>query len=278
MKSKALADTIDEKNSRDETEDLDDKPAFPAISKFFLEVSLLTKFTFHFFRELFKTPFELREIGKQCFQIGYRSFGLVSITGFIMGLVLTIQARPTLAKFGAESWLPAMVAISIVREIGPVITALICAGKVGSGIGAELASMRVTEQIDAMEVSGINPFKFIVVTRVISATLMIPVLVVYADTVAFLGAYLGVNIDGDISFSLFFNHAFASVEFIDAMPAIIKSFFFGFIIAIVSCYQGYNAGNGTEGVGKASNSAVVYASLTIFVLDMIAVQITNLFM
>ncbi|MFY9311081.1 MAG: ABC transporter permease [Bacteroidia bacterium] len=260
-------------------EDVSVEEAAPsALRNFFLEVSLITKFTGRFFVEIFKLPLEFNEIVKQSFQIGYRSFSLVAITGFIMGLVLTIQARPTLAEFGAESWLPSMVTVSIVREIGPVITALICAGKVGSGIGAELASMRVTEQIDAMEVSGINPFKYIVVTRVISATLMIPVLVVFADTIALLGSYCGVNLEGDISFVLFFSQVFASIDFIDVFPAFIKSFFFGFIIALISCYHGYNASNGTEGVGKASNTAVVYASLMIFVLDMIAVQVTDFFM
>lgn len=269
------AKTKDKSNA---TEEISTEPVHSALRNFFLEVSLITKFTGRFFAEIFKTPVEFNEIVKQFYQIGYRSFSLVAITGFIMGLVLTIQARPTLADFGAESWLPAMVTVSIVREIGPVITALICAGKVGSGIGAELASMRVTEQIDAMEVSGINPFKYIVVTRVISATLMLPVLVVFADTIGLVGAYCGVNLEGDISFVLFFSQVFASLDFIDVFPAFIKSFFFGFIIALVSCYYGYNASNGTEGVGKASNTAVVYGSLMIFVLDMIAVQITDFFM
>src|ERR1035437_6237096 len=138
------------------------------LKEFFEEVAKLTMFTFRFFKEVIKPPYEFNELVKQSFLIGYKSFPLVAITGFIMGLVLTIQSRPTLAEFGAESWLPAMVAVSIIREIGPVITALIFAGKVGSGIGAELASMKVTEQIDAMEVSGINPFKYLVVTRIVS--------------------------------------------------------------------------------------------------------------
>src|ERR1035437_7153756 len=142
------------------------------IKGFFEEVTQLTRFTFRFFKDVVKPPYEFNEFFKQSYLIGYKSFPLVAITGFIMGLVLTIQSRPTLVEFGAESWLPAMVAVSIIREIGPVITALICAGKVGSGIGAELASMKVTEQIDAMEVTGINPFKYIVVTRVVSATIM----------------------------------------------------------------------------------------------------------
>lgn len=245
--------------------------------KFFLEVSSLTIFTWRFCKEVFKPPYEFNELMKQSFLIGYKSLPLVSITGFIIGLVLTIQSRPTLAKFGAESWLPAMVAVSIIREIGPVITSLIFAGKVGSGIGAELASMNVTEQIDAMQVSGTNPFNYLVVTRVLSATLMLPLLVVYADFVGLLGAFVGVNIKGNVSSFLFFSQVFQSLEFKDLLPAIIKTFFIGFAIGLVGSYKGYNSNKGTEGVGKAANSAVVFASLMVFIIDMIAVQITSLF-
>lgn len=245
---------------------------------FFIEISLITRFATHFFRELFKPPYEFNELVKQSFIIGYRSLALVGITGFIMGLVLTIQSRPTLVQFGAESWLPAMVSVSLIREIGPVITALICAGKVGSGIGAELASMRVTEQIDAMEVSGTNPFKYIVVTRILAATLMIPLLVIFADAIALYGSYIGVNIKGDVSFQLFFSQVIEKLDFMDVFPAFIKTFFFGFAIGLIGCYNGYNSNKGTEGVGKSANSAVVYASLLVFIIDMMAVQITSLMM
>lgn len=245
---------------------------------FFEEITALTLFTIRFFKQLVKPPYEFNELCKQCYVIGYRSFPLVAVTGFIMGLVLTIQSRPTLAQFGAESWLPAMVAVSIIREIGPVITALIFAGKVGSGIGAELASMKVTEQIDAMEVSGINPFKYIVVTRVLAATLMLPVLVVVADVISLYGAYIGVNLEGDTSFGLFFLKVFEKLSFMDVLPAIIKTFFFGFMIALIGCYKGYNSNKGTVGVGESANTSVVLASLSIFIIDMIAVQITSLFL
>lgn len=248
-----------------------------SLKGFFEEVAKLTMFTFRFFREAVKPPYEFNELMKQSYLIGYKSFPLVAITGFIMGLVLTIQSRPTLAEFGAESWLPAMVAVSIIREIGPVITALIFAGKVGSGIGAELASMNVTEQIDAMEVSGINPFKYIVVTRILSATIMLPVLVIVADAISLYGAYIGVNLKGDVSFHLFFLQVFEKLSFMDVFPAIIKTFFFGFAVGLISCYKGYNSNKGTEGVGKSANSAVVYGSLMVFIIDMIAVQITSLF-
>lgn len=247
------------------------------LKKFFLEVSSLTVFTLRFFKEAFKPPYEINELVKQFFLVGYKSLPLVGITGFIIGLVLTIQSRPTLAKFGAESWLPAMVAVSIIREIGPVVTALIFAGKVGSGIGAELASMNVTEQIDAMWVSDTNPFKYLVDTRVMAATLMLPVLVVFADTIGLLGSFVGVNLKGNVSVYLFFSQVFQSLSFSDLVPAFIKSFFFGFAIGIIGSYKGYHSNKGTEGVGKAANSAVVFASLMVFILDMIAVQITSLF-
>lgn len=246
-------------------------------TKFFLEVSSLTLFTLRFFKEVVKPPYEFSEVIKQSFLIGYKSLPLVAITGFIIGLVLTIQSRPTLAKFGAESWLPAMVAVSIIREIGPVITALIFAGKVGSGIGAELASMNVSEQIDAMQVSDINPFKYLVVTRVVAATFMLPILVILSDVVGLLGSLVGVNIKGDVGTYLFFSQIFSVLDFNDLFAATIKTVFFGFAIGLIGSFKGYTSNKGTEGVGKAANSAVVFASLMIFVIDMIAVQITSLF-
>jgi len=247
-----------------------------SVKCFFEEIGSLTKFTFRFFREAIRPRYELNEVVRQSYSIGYNSFPLVAVTAFIMGLVLTIQSRPTLAQFGAQSWLPAMVTVSIIRELGPAITALIFAGKVGSRIGAELASMRVTEQIDAMEVSGINPFKYLVVTRVIAATITLPVLVVISDTVSLYSTYIAVNMKDNLSFPLFFIQVFQSIGFSDLLPSVIKTFFFGFAIGIISCYKGYNSNNGTEGVGMAANSAVIFGLLSIFIIDMIAVQIISL--
>jgi len=227
-------------------------------------------------KEIFSRDFEFKEFLRQSFKIGYKSLPLISVTGFIMGLVLTIQARPSLVHFGAVSLLPGMVAVSLIREMGPVITALICAGKIGSGMGAELGSMKVTEQIDAMEVSSTNPMKFLVVTRVLAATLMIPVLVLYSDTLGIFGSWVGANIKGDVKFILFCSQAFSHLEFIDLLPAVVKSFFFGAVIGLVGCYKGYTAGRGTESVGIAANSAVVLSSLLVIIVDLIAVQITDL--
>ena len=236
----------------------------------------VTLFILQIIRETFSPPFEFKEFLRQCYQIGNKSLPLISITGTIMGLVLTIQSRPVLVDFGAVTMLPGMVAVSLIREMGPVITALICAGKTGSGMGAELGSMKVTEQIDAMEVSSANPMKYLLVTRILAATLMIPLLILYADLLGILGSWVGANIKGDVTLVLFMSQAFSSVEFIDFIPAVIKSFFFGAVIGLVGCYKGYNAGRGTESVGLAANSAVVLSSLLVIIVDMIAVQITDM--
>ncbi len=247
------------------------------LKNIFNDVGNVTLFASKFFKEVFSPPYEFKEFIKQCYVIGYKSIPLVAITGFIMGLVLTLQSRPTLSKFGAESWLPGMVALSLIREIAPVITALICAGKISSGIGAELGAMKVTEQIDAMEVAAINPFKYLVVTRILATTLMIPLLVILADGIGMMGGFIGINMHGDISFYRYLAKVFDSLAFIDIVPATIKTFFFGFFIGLIGCYKGYNAENGTASVGQAANSAVVTASLSIFIIDMLAVQITDLF-
>lgn len=246
-----------------------------SLREFLHEAGGMASFTGRFFSEGLRPRYEWEELLKQCYLLGYRSLPLVGITAFIMGLVLTVQSRPTLEEFGAESWLPSMVAISVVREIGPVITALICAGKIGSSIGAELGSMKVTEQIDAMEVSGTNPFKYLVVTRVMATSLMLPVLVVFSDAIAIYATYVGVNIKDVVSMKLFINQVFDALTYSDFLPAFVKSYFFGFAIGIVGCYKGYHSSKGTEGVGRSANSAVVVASLLVFIIDLIAVQVTD---
>lgn len=247
-----------------------------SINQFLGESGKMARFAGRFFKEAFRPRYEFAEFFRQCFFIGYKSLPLVATTAFIMGLVITIQSRPTLVEFGAEAWLPNMVSVSLVREIAPVITALICAGKIGSGIGAELGSMKVTEQIDAMDVSGTNPFKYLVVTRVWATTLMIPILVMIADAVSLYGGYLGANIRGVVSWDLFWNQVFESLSYGDIIPSISKTFFFGFAIGVVGCFKGYHSDKGTEGVGQSANSAVVISSLMVFVIDLVAVQLTDL--
>lgn len=230
-----------------------------------------------FFRNLFRKGFEWNETIRQCFIIGYKSLGLVGITGFILGFVLTLQSEPTMKEFGAVSYVPSMVAISVIREIGPVIIALICAGKIASSIGAELGSMKVSEQIDAMEVSGANPVQYLVVTRILACIFMIPLLTLMADALALIGGWAASNLNNSMSFTLYFNKAFSALAFTDFVPAVLKTIFFGFAIGFVGCYKGYNSDRGTESVGLAANSAVVSASLWVIVLDAIAVQLTSMF-
>jgi phospholipid/cholesterol/gamma-HCH transport system permease protein len=246
------------------------------LSKTFYGTGDILIFTFRFFKQALWPPYEIKEIMYQSYLVGYKSLPLIGLTGFIMGLVLTIQSRPSMAAFGAVSMIPGMVSVSVVREIGPVITALICSGNIGSRMGAELGSMRVTEQIDAMEVSAINPFNFLVVSRVIATTLMIPLLVIFADTIGMFGSFIAMNIHDQTSLSHYFLQAMGHLEFIDVFPAFIKSFFFGFVVGLIGCYKGYTAIRGTESVGKAANSAVIASSLAVFVIDMIAAQITDL--
>jgi len=245
-------------------------------NRFFLEVGEFNLFFWLTLKASFSRHFEFKEFLRQCYLVGNKTLPLISITGIVIGLVLTIQSRPILVEFGAESMLPGMVALSIVREMGPVVTALICAGKIGSGMGAELGSMKVTEQIDAMEVSSTNPVRFLVVPRVLAATLMIPILVLYADALGILGSWAGANIKGEVNFVLFISQAFNAIGFMDLFPAVIKTFFFGAAIGFIGCYKGFTAGRGTESVGKAANESVVIASLLVILIDLVAVQITDM--
>src|SRR6478672_8440978 len=223
------------------------------VDSFFTDVNDVFGFVVRFFKEVFKPPFEFNEMIKQCYNVGVRSVALITVTGFITGLVFTKQSRPSLAEFGATSWLPSLVAIAIIRALAPLVTALIAAGKIGSNIGAELGSMKVTEQIDAMEVSASNPFKFLVVTRVLAVTFMLPILMLYTAFVGMMGAYLNVHANEQTSFISFFQSAFSTLSFLDIISSVAKTIVFGFTIGVAGCYQGYNAENGTQGVGNAEN-------------------------
>ncbi len=243
---------------------------------FLIEVGEFFYFVRRFFKELPKRPFELKELTRQCFYIGNRSLPLVVVTAFIIGMVFTLQSRPTLEEFGAVSWMSSMISISIVREIGPIITALICAGRVSSGISAEIGSMRVSEQIDAMEVSGTNPFRYLVVTRIFAAILTVPLLVIIGDAVAIYASYLVEHFKGNVSLQLYFSEVFEALKFSDLIPAVIKTFFFGFAIGLVGSYKGYNCKKGTASVGIAANEAVVFTSMLLFLIDFVAVFITDI--
>lgn len=246
-------------------------------TKTLIHVADIYRFIATFFKRAFYPPYEWREIVNQCFVIGNKSLFLITFTCFLAGIVFTKQSQPSLASFGAESWLPSLVSQGVIRSLGPLITGLICAGKLGSNIGAELGSMQVTEQIDAMEVSGTRPFSYLVVSRVVAATLMLPLLVMYADGVALLGSFVMVNSFNDSSFTLFFSEVAESINFLDVFSSIVKAALFGFAIGIIGCFAGYHSENGTTGVGKAANTAVVVSMIFIFIIDLIVLQGVNLF-
>jgi len=246
------------------------------IDEFLRDMHDAYKFLMLFFKEVFKRPFHLRETIHQSYEIGIRSLGLITLTGFIVGIVFTKQSRPSLESFGATSWLPSLMGIATIRALGPLVTALISAGKVGSGIGAELGSMRVTEQIDAMEVSAINPFKYLVVTRVMATTISVFVLSLYYSFVGLVGAYVNIDTTDGISIISFLQNAFSSLGFLDIFTSMTKATIYGFTIGIVGTYKGYNATQGTRGVGKAANQAVVLAIFLIFIEELLIVQIANM--
>lgn len=247
----------------------------PGLDKYFTDVYKAYRFVLRFFKEVFRPPFHFKEVINQCYEIGLKSLPLITLTGFVTGIVFTKQSRPSLAEFGATSWLPSLIAIAIVRALASLVTALICAGKVGSSIGAELGSMKVTEQIDAMEVSSINPFKYLVTTRVLASTITVPILGLYCGFVALMGSYMSVHINEAASFVSFFHNGFSTITFLDVFSSVAKSTVFGFTIGMVGSYKGYNAIKGTQGVGRAANEAVVLAMFLVFIEEVTIVQVAN---
>ncbi len=238
------------------------------------EVYGITMFGMRFFRYVFVPPYEFAEVRKHLDNLGSKSIPLLTVVGLIMGLILALQSRPTLDRFGAGAFLPAMIALTIVRELGPVITALIVAGRVSSGIGAEVGSMKVTEQIDALEVSAVDPYNFLVVTRVLACMIIMPLLTAYVDFLAIFGGFVSEWVSANSSFQLYFTEVIQSLTFYDILPGVGKTIAFGYIIGVIGAYQGFHTSRGTEGVGRAATSAVVLASLNIIFLDMVIIQLT----
>lgn len=233
-----------------------------------------TQFVVKFFRTVIAPPYELRQVVRHVDDFGAMSLPLIAVVNFIMGLILAMQSRPTMEKFGAAAFIPAMVTISIVRELGPVITALLVAGRVASGIGAELGSMKVTEQIDAMECSGVDPYNYLVTTRVLALSLLMPAITVYAEFVGIFGSYIAEFLATGVTLRYYYGQVIESLEFFDVVPSLLKTVAFGFAIAIIGAHKGFHTTSGTEGVGRATTSAVVLSSLWIILIDMILVKVT----
>jgi phospholipid/cholesterol/gamma-HCH transport system permease protein len=248
-----------------------------SLDGFFIGVHDLFKFIAQFFKEAFTPPYEFHEVIRQCYIVGYKSLPMITVTAFITGMVFTDHSRPPLADFGAVSWLPSFTGVAVIKALAPLITSLICAGKVGSRMGAELGSMKVAEQIDAMEVSAVNPFKFLVVTRVIATTFMVPLLVIYSAMIGLFGSFIDVYSKDQTSFTIFFYDAFSKIGYAEITSTIIRSIVYGFTIGVIGCYKGFTTTKGTEGVGRAANSSVVLTMLLIFIEEIVLVKFFNPF-
>ena len=219
----------------------------------------------------------MRETLRQLFELGCRSAPLIAVSGFAIGVVLSMHTRASLARFGAEALIPAGLAIALVRETGPLTAGLLLAGRIGAGIGAELGAMKVTEQIDALEASAVDSFKFLVVTRVIACVIALPLLTSLMNFTGMMGGFAAETSLTGIPFMTYMRQAFSLIEFSDLIPSTIKTAVFGFIIAVVASYLGINTSSGTEGVGRASTRAVVTSSIMLIVANVILVRIIFFF-
>ncbi|HEU5286957.1 MAG TPA: ABC transporter permease [Candidatus Limnocylindria bacterium] len=218
-------------------------------------------------------PFEFRETIRQIYELGFRSAPLIAVSGLAVGVVLSMHTRASLERFGAESMIPAGLAMALVRETGPLTAGLLLSGRIGAGIGAELGAMRVTEQIDALEASAVDAFRFLVVTRVIACVIALPILTTIMNFAGILGGFLAETAASGMSLQLYFTRAFSMIDMTDYIPATLKTMVFGFIIATVSSYLGFTTESGTEGVGRASTRAVVLSSIMIIVVNVILVRL-----
>ena len=224
-------------------------------------------------REVFVPPFEVRETIRQVYELGLRSAPLIAVSGVAVGVVLSMHTRASLERFGAESMIPAGLAIALVRETGPLTAGLLLSGRIGAGIGAELGAMRVTEQIDALEASAVDSFRYLVVTRVIACVVALPILTTIMNFTGMLGGFIAETTANGMSLGLYFRRAFSLIDMTDYVPATLKTMVFGFIIATTSSYLGFNTGSGTEGVGRASTRAVVFSSILIILANVLLVRI-----
>src|SRR3954468_3194057 len=230
-------------------------------------------FAFKAAREIFVPPFEVRETLRQVYELGFRSAPLIAVSGLAVGVVLSMHTRASLERFGAESLIPAGLAIALVRETGPLTAALLLSGRIGAGIGAELGAMRVTEQIDALEASAVDAFRYLVVTRVTACVIALPVLTTVMNFAGMIGGFLAETTTTGMPLPLYFNRAFSIVDLTDYVPATVKTMVFGFIIATISSYLGFTTESGTEGVGRASTRAVVFSSIGIIVANVVLVRL-----
>ncbi len=224
-------------------------------------------------REALTPPFEAREVGRQVYELGWRSVPLIGMSGFAVGVVLSMHTRASLERFGAEALMPSALALALVRETGPLTAGLLLAGRIGAGIGAELGAMKVTEQIDALEATAVDSFRFLVATRVLACIIALPLLTTLMNFTGILGGFLAEHAISGMTFTLYFRSAFSFIEFTDYIPATLKTMVFGFIIATTASYLGMNTASGTEGVGRAATRSVVLSSVLLIAANVVLVRL-----
>ena len=224
-------------------------------------------------RQAILPPFELKETSRQLYELGLRSVPLIAASGVAVGVVLSMHTRASLERFGAESMIPAGLAIALVRETGPLTAGLLLSGRLGAGIGAELGAMRVTEQIDALEASAVDAFRYLVVTRVVACVIALPILTTVMNFAGMVGGFIAETTASGMSFGLYFDRAFSLIDMSDYVPSTVKTMVFGFIIATISSFLGFTTSSGTEGVGRASTRAVVFSSILIIITNVVLVRL-----
>jgi phospholipid/cholesterol/gamma-HCH transport system permease protein len=247
------------------------------INGFFEWFGELGIFVWQVLRAAVRPPFEGRELIRQLDDIGSKSLPLVALAGAAIGAVLALESRYSLVRFGAKSLLPAAVIFSIIHETGPIVTGLVVSGRVGAGIGAELGSMKVTEQIDAIEASGVNPYKLLAFTRILACILMLPLLTLAADFCGVLVGWIVDTLVEPISFHKFLHTGFAGTSFSDFLAPTFRTTVFGLLIGTIACFQGMRSQGGTEGVGRSATSSVVLSSLFVILADVILVKLILVF-
>src|SRR5580658_3637887 len=242
------------------------------MKKFFAFIGEVSCFGLKALWDALRPPFEWEFFVHEIEEIGWRSLPLVSAAGLALGIVLSLHTRSTLVRFGAEAMIPTLQSASFFNELGPLVTGLLVAGRVGAGIGAGIANMRVTEQIDAIESLWIDSFKMLVVTRIVACILILPMLTVFMDFSSLIGGFVAERFASHISLQLYLDRAFKSIEWANFIPPTLKTSVFGMIIGTVSGYFGYTTDEGSEGVQHAATNSVVLSSLLIILVDVVLVK------
>jgi phospholipid/cholesterol/gamma-HCH transport system permease protein len=243
-----------------------------SLIKLFEFIGKVTLFGCRVITDLFGPPFEADQIARQLAEIGWKSLPLLVASGFALGTVMTFHTRSTLVTFGAAAMIPTVQSLAFFIEIGPLVAGLLLAGGVGSGIGAVLANMRATEQIDSIESLSVDSFKFLVVPRIVACVIALPLLTLFMDFSGLMGGFLSEYGASRISFHLYISRAFTDLEWSNFAPPTLKTAVFGFIIGTVSSFFGYTTNEGALGVGRAATNSVVVSSLLIILADVILIK------